>query len=1038
MIRRVLPVVLIVLCGVALAEDGLGAPRNLRCEYEQDPIGLEVAQPRLSWVVNDDRRGAMQAAYRIVVASTVADADSGKGTIWDSGRVESSASIHVPYGGPALTSGQRCYWSVRTWDSTGAESPWAVPAFWEMGLLHAEDWQARWITINEEKETPGPLFGDWIWNPTPSTDEVTRYFRKTIEIPSGAQIVSAKAWGAANNEYRFYLNGELIGGCDEWKAVESFDVTSQLRAGENAIALEGVHARGIGGVCFGMRIRFADDTVMEVRTDQSWLTSTEDPEGWKLAGFDPKDWVTPTLVAKYGDPPWGAVADRYPSRSFYLRKNFTTTDAGIARARVYASALGAYQVYINGQRVGIDELTPGWTYFPKHILYQTYDVTHMVRRGDNAIGMLLGNGWWGGSMAGAWKDGNLRGIAQLEIVYEDGARLVIGTDETWKGHVSPIVKDSIYHGETHDAQQEIDGWCEAGFGDKDWLPARVWTGPMGQLASQIGPTIRITDDINTVALTEPKPGVYVFDFGQNAAGRVRLTVNGPKGTRVQIRYAEILRPDGTLYTDNYQGAKCTDVYTLKGDGTEVWEPAFTYRGFRYAEVTGYPGTPDKNALVMRVMHTAVPPIGDFRCSEDIVNRVQQNILWGTRSNFYGVPTDCPQRDERLGWTGDIQVFLPTACWNMQVAGFMTKWMQDVVDSRNADGSTTDVAPALSAAPGAPGWADVVVAVPWCLYTYYGDTRIAETYHDAMADWLAYMRSHATDGLYVMGRYGDWVAVEPSPKHTLAGAYQYLSTVRFAEMLEGLGKGSEADGLRKEAAVIASEYNRRYFDPQTSLYEGKTQTANLIPLWFGIVPEEKRVAVVNNLVQDIANHDNHLTTGFLGTAYLMPALSAFGQDAVAGILANQRTYPSWGYMVDAGATTIWERWNSDKYEELKSGMNSFNHYAFGTVGQWYYEYLVGMRPLERGFKRILFEPHTSGARWAEASFDSMYGRIHCAWKKEPVFELTVTAPANTTALVRTPVPCTSDIGSGGTVQVDAAPSTSFEIGAGTYTFKAATK
>jgi alpha-L-rhamnosidase len=1029
----ILAVITALFTGVQAEAQDLGAPRNLRCEYEHNPLGLDVAQPRLSWEVNDARRGARQSAYQIVVAQVEADAAAGKGTLWDSGQVASDASIHVPYAGPALHSGQRCYWSVRTWDAQGAESPWAEPAFWEIGLMSPGDWQAKWITIEEAKEKPGPLFGDWIWNPTPSTNEVTRYFRKVVEIPANAQVTSAKAWGAANNEYRFSMNGVEIGGCDEWKAVESFDVTKDLKPGENVIAIEGVHARGIAGVTFGMRIVFADDTSMEIRTGQDWLTSTEDPEGWKSAGFDPKGWVTPTLVAKYGEPPWGAVADRYPSRSFYLRKTFTTQRATIARARVYASALGAYRLFVNGQRVGNDELTPGWTYFPKHILYQTYDVTALMRGGDNVVGMLLGNGWWGGSMAGAWKDGNLRGIARLEIEYETGERHVIATDESWKGRVSPIVKDSIYHGETYDAQQEIAGWGEPGFDEKEWLPARVWDGPMGLLAAQVGPTIQVTEELHSVAVTEPVPGVFIFDFGQNAAGRARLSVKGPKGTRVQIRHAEILRPDGTLYTDNYQGAKCTDAYILKGEGDETWEPAFTYRGFRYAEITGYPGTPGKDALVMHVMHTAAPTTGTFTCSEDIINRVQKNILWGTRSNIYGVPTDCPQRDERLGWTGDIQVFLPTACWNMQVAGFMTKWMRDVVDSRNADGSITDVAPALSAGPGAPGWADVVVAVPWCLYTYYGDTRIVESNEAAMFDWLAYMRKNATDGLYVMSRYGDWVAVEPSPKHTLAGAYQYLSTTGLAEMMQGLGRTAEADDLRRQSADIATLFNQRYFNAETNQYEGGTQTANLVPLWFGIVPEDKRVAVMGNIAKNIVEHDTHLTTGFLGTAYLMPALSTYGQDELAGKLATQRTYPSWGYMVDAGATTIWERWNSDKYEELHSGMNSFNHYAFGTVGQWYYEYLVGIRPLEPGFKRILIEPHTNAAQGAEATFHSMYGPIRCAWAKGAKFTMEVTIPANTTALVKTPEPCEGDIGPEGKLLVDEAGNTSFEVGAGTYTF-----
>jgi len=1024
-----------VVVGLSVHAEGPGIPQNLRCEYEYNPIGLDVAQPRLSWEVNDPRRGAKQAAYQIVVAPGEASVDAGEGTLWDSGRVVSGQSIHVPYAGRVLQEGQRCYWSVRTWDDAGAASPWAKPVFWEMGLLDASDWQAKWVTIDQEKSQPEPVFGDWIWYPAESTDEVTRYFRKVVELPADARVASATAWGAANNEFVFTLNGKELGGCDEWKAVESFDVAQELVPGQNIIAITGVHARGVAGLVFGMHVTLADGRTVEVRSGQDWLTCAEAPEGWQSLKFDTKGWIQPKLVAQYGEPPWGVVADRFPSRSFYLRRAFTTEHVTIARARVYVSALGAYRLFINGTRVGHDELTPGWTYFPKHIQYQTYDVTALLQGGENAAGLLLGNGWWGGSMAGAWKDGGLRGIAQLEITYADGRRQLIATDERWKGHVSPIVKDSIYHGEVYDAQLEIAGWNEPGFNDEDWLPARVWEKPMGQLTAQTGPTIQVTEEISAVGVTAPGPGVFIFDFGQNAAGRARLKVVGPKGARVQIRHGEILRPDGSLYTDNLQGAKCTDLYILKGAGEEIWEPAFTYRGFRYAEVTGYPGVPPKDALVMRVMHAALPSIGTFTCSEDIVNRVQKNILWGMRSNFYSVPTDCPQRDERLGWTGDIQLFLPTACWNMQVAGFMTKWMHDVVDSRTADGAITDVAPALNAGPGAPGWADVVIVAPWDLYTYYGDTRVIETNYAAMADWLDYMRKMATDGLYAAGRYGDWVPVEPSPKKTLAGAYQYLSIKLLAEMAQGIGKTSDAAELRRQAASIASLYNQRYFNVETNQYEGNTQTANLVPLWFGITPEDKRAAVVENIAKNIIDHDNHLTTGFIGTAYLLPALSTFGRDDLAGRLAVQRTYPSWGYMVEAGATTIWERWNSNQYEELHSGMNSFNHYAFGAVGQWYYEYLAGIRPLEPGFKRILIDPHPSGMQRAEASFHSMYGPIRCAWYKDNGFKMCVTIPANTTAVIKTPVPCDADLGPGDKKTIDSRGNTSFDVGAGVFTFTA---
>tara|TARA_R110001592_G_scaffold171563_2_gene409959 strand:- start:173 stop:1492 length:1320 start_codon:yes stop_codon:yes gene_type:complete len=435
------------------------------------------------------------------------------------------------------------------------------------------------------------------------------------------------------------------------------------------------------------------------------------------------------------------------------------------------------------------------------------------------------------------------------------------------------------------------------------------------------------------------------------------------------------------------------------------------------------------------MHATVPTIGTFSCSDEVINQVQKNTVWGARSNFFSVPTDCPQRDERLGWTGDMQLFLPAACLNWDVAGYMTKWMQDIVDSCNVDGSVPDVAPALSAAAGAPGWSDVVVTIPWNLYTYYGDTRIIEDNYDAMNDFLGFMRGHAKDGLFARGRYGDWVAVESSPRDPLAGAYQYLSTTRLATMAEAIGRSTDGKSLAVEATQLAGRYNERYLDPATDNYEGGTQTAQLIPLAFGITPPEKRDGVMGRLAEDLAEHDNHLTTGFVGTSYLMPALSDSGRDDLAAILATNRSYPSWGYMVESGATTIWERWNSNQPEALSSGMNSFNHFAFGIVSQWYYEYLLGIRPLAPGFKRIVIQPRIEAVQWAKGSYNSMYGPIRCEWSKEGTFTMTVEIPANTTARIIPPVPSDVDDSTGVHTFVDDDGRTVYDVGAGSYQFTA---
>jgi alpha-L-rhamnosidase len=1019
--------------GMSVAAEGPGAPERLRCEYAVNPQAVDVTAPRLSWELTDSRRGAYQSAYEVQAARAEADLVAGVDLLWSTGKVDSTQSIHVPYGGAEPGAGQRVYWRVRTWDGAGVASPWSEIAFWQRGL-QGEDWKARWITLDEKREGPEPIFGDWIWHPVLTDDEDTRYFRKVIELPEGAVVQSAQLWGAANNEFYCHVNGEYAGGCDEWKAVESKEFGALLKPGKNIFAIRGVHDRLAAGFTFGARIVLADGQFIELRSDTDWKCHDDKPEGWQTVDFDDSTWASAKFMGRYGEAPYEAAGERLPSRSIALRKDFMAR-GDVVRANVFASGLGVYQLFLNGQRVGQDELAPGWTHFKKRIQYQAYDVTDLVREGDNAIGMLLGNGWWGGCMAGAWKDGNHRGIVQLEITYANGETERIVTDESWKGTESAIVSDSIYNGEGHDARLEMPGWNAPGFDASAWRDVELSEQSTDVLTAHIGPPIQVTEEIAPVSVSELKPGVFIFDFGQNAAGRARLKVSGEAGTAVQFRHAEVLNPDGTLHTEILRGAKCTDTYILKGGGEEIWEPAFTYRGFRYAEVTGFPGTPTKDTLTFRVMHANTPPIGEFSCSEDIINRVQKNIVWGARSNFYSVPTDCPQRDERLGWTGDMQLFLPSAAMNFDIAGYMTKWMQDIVDSRNADGSIPDVIPALSAAPGAPGWSDVVVTLPWTMMRYYGDMRIVEESTEAMEGHLDFMRGMAKDGLFSRGRYGDWVALEDTPRDMLAGAYQCLSTRRVFEMAREIRDYSLLEPTYQEMKQLEELYHARYFDPAAGEYQGGSQTAQVVPLAFGITPENQRAAVAAKLSEKILARNNHLATGFIGSAYLMPALSDNGLGDLAAILANNRTYPSWGYMAESGATTIWERWNSNTEEATKSGMNSFNHFTFGSVSEWYFEYLLGIRPLLPGFKVVEIAPHIEAATWAKGSYHSMYGPIRCEWNRENGFTMTVEIPANTGAVIVLPEGYQMDYREfGDTVEREGGGS-SFKVGAGKYTFVA---
>jgi len=990
-----------------------GAPLNLRCEYQQNPLGIDILTPRLSWQVNDSRRGAVQTAYQILVASNGDLLKADQADIWDSGQIHSEQSVQVSYNGPALESQKRYFWKVRTWDATGVASPYSKTAWWEMGLLKPADWQAKWIgktlVLKAPEKEPWP-WGYWIWHPTEIGIDKPVYFRKKFTIPAKKIIKSALIRTTADNYFTAFVNGEEIGSGIRWSEVYEFEVAAHLKSGENIVAISAANNRGdVCGLIFSLKIEFTDETSLVINSDQSWKTAERKKSGWMKFKFIDKKWLPVRVIEEYGGPQWGKIdpTDVYnPPRSVYVRNEFTAKK-DIRRARAYVTGLGSYIMYINGQRVGNDIFTPGWTEYPTRIQYQTYDVTSRLQVGENAVGAVLGNMWWSGGLGWMgsyyYSEGPLRFLLQLVIDYQDGSREIIVTDPSWKTHDSPILDNHIYHGETYDARLELPGWNQPGFDGSNWEPVMVLEKDQARLVAQQSPPIQITQELAPQSITEPDSGVYVFDLGQNMVGWVRLQVAGPAGTPVTLRFAEVLKTDGNIYVENLRGARATDIYILKGQGTEIWEPHFTYHGFRYVEITGYPGEPGKDALIGRVFHSTTPSSGTFACSNELLNQIQQNINWGLRGNLMSVPTDCPQRDERLGWMGDAQIFAPTACYNRNMARFFSKWMRDIIDCQEADGAVYDVNPAIVVGgPAKPGWGDAVVIIPWVVYQFYGDKRIIEENYDGMAAWVNFMQQRSPNHLYEQDGYGDWVAVEKSPAKPIGAAYFYYSTQLLSKMAAIIGKTEDAEHYDALASDIVAAFNAKYLDQTTNEYEGATQTANLLPLAFGITPSDLKIVVGANIVKNVQAHDNHLTTGFLGTPYLLPILSQLGQHELAYQLAVEKTYPSWGYMVEKGATTIWELWNSDTEGP---GMNSRNHFALGSVGEWYYGYLAGIRPDPDfpGFKQTIIAPQpVADLTWAEAALETVYGLVKCRWENAlEKFLLDVDIPANTRALVHLP-------------------------------------
>ncbi len=885
---------------------------HLTCEYRTNPLGIDVRQPRLSWQMHSARRGARQTAYRVLVAASEAGLAAPTGLLWDSGAIPSDQSLHVPYGGPALASGQRAYWKVRVWDEAGGEVE-SASAWWEMGLLEQADWKADWIRA--------PFSGG------PRTSSPAPYLRQEFNLPH------------------------------------------------------------------------------------------------------------PCVTA-----------------------------------RLYATALGLYECYLNGARVGEAHLTPGWTDYARRIQYQAYDVTALLRPGPNAFGAILGDGWGVGYVAWLGRQNYAdrpQFLAQLVVTYADGSQEIIATDTRWKVAQGPILEADLLMGESYDARRELAHWNEPGYSAPGWWAAEACADNGAARVATNGPAVKCQETLRPVSLREVPGSLnrrWIFDMGQNMVGWVRLTVRGEKDATVTLRYAEALNPDGTLYTANLRTARCTDHYTLRGGETEVWEPRFTFHGFRYIEVSGFPGVPTQAALTGIVIHSELPRIGTFECSDPLINQLQHNIVWGQKGNFVDIPTDCPQRDERLGWTGDAQVFIRTAAFNMQVAGFFAKWTRDLEEAQSPEGAYPKVAPNLSTwaigDDGGPAWADAGVICPWTIYQCYGDLRLLAERYASMQRFSAFLSQTSQKGIRCYGDYpgwhghGDWLALDGSEgreggtsKELIGTAFFAYSTHLMATIARRLDKPEDERQYQALFETARAAFRQRFVHADGTL-EGDTQTAYVLALEFDLLPPDLRPLAAAELVRKIRERDNHLSTGFVGTPYITQVLSKAGHLDTAYALLQQTTWPSWLYSVTQGATTIWERWDGwthDKgFQDPK--MNSFNHYAYGAIGAWMYAVIGGidLDPDQPAYKHGVMHPQPGGGlTHATAELHSMYGTILSAWARENNrFDWTVIIPANTSATVYVPAQAASQVTESGQPAESAAGVTFlrrengcavFCLGSGAYQF-----
>ena len=1070
-------------------------PVELRVDNLRTPLGIDDATPRFSWQLRDPAQGARQTAYQVDVASSAPALNQGKADIWTSGRIDGAQSLNVVYKGPALAASKRYYWRVKAWDAAGKEYPLSETSWWETGLLIQDAWNAPWIGY-ETPEESAVRHARAQWITSPEFKEVAtekapeQHFAYRGMATLNKPVRSATLYATCQDTVSAWINGVQVLLADPlppykqmpWKKYVRASVEKQLQTGANAVALECVHyvvnPNGMAGsdappLNATLYVAYEDGTDATFGSDATWKTAIHASGDWRATNFDSSAWKSAVVFeAKPGPGDAGLGHPWIPDSVKMLRHAFSVGKA-IKAARLYSTALGAYEVFLNGKRVSEDVLAPGWTDYRERVDYQTYDVTSMLVAGKNAIGALLAPGWYATPLEWFQQPNNYGDTppalrAQLMIEHTDGSIEWIKTGPEWQADLSQIVSSELYDGETQDARLIQPGWAAAAFAASKWKSATVIEPKPVKIEAQDFQPIRMERTVAAKSVAEPKPGVYVFDFGQNLAGVERVRLTGPEGTNVKLRFAEILNDDGTLYTDNLRTAKVTDHFILAGHGMEEFTPQFTFHGFRYAEITGLRGKPGKDWMTVEVIHTDAPFDARLKTGATMIDQLWSNILWGQRSNFVGVPTDCPQRDERLGWMADAQVFWRTATYNMDLAAFSRKYSADMRGTQAGTPIYGIFAPGTvsSVSGSGAGWSDAGVIIPWTSWMQTGDISIIEQNWGAMQKYLTAIEEANPDGLWkeLSGTpFGDWLSPEGKTDQVLvATAYWAYDVTLMQQMAHAISDAPDEQHYKALFEKIRDAFQKRFVhddgfvagadnspsefgqinNPNAKSKGGDTQTGYVLALHMNLLPEKLRAAAVQKLVKKIDDNHGLLATGFLGTPYLLEELTREEQASLAYKLLLNTQYPSWGYLVEHGATTMWERWNGDQMKDDPS-MNSYNHYAYGAVADWIYRYAAGIdaTPLDAGFHTIVLHP-TIDARLGSIAFDydSSYGPIHSDWtveNKKATWHVTI--PANTSGWLDTDTAQykMNGVALSDNQQLKAATrdgKQGFEVPAGSYTFE----
>jgi len=1027
-------------------------PSHLRVEYEPSPTNVDPSRPpRFSWRIETARRGAAQRAYRLVVGRNPDAVADGDGTLWDSERVDSDRATNVVYDGPDLASDRTYYWSVKVWTDRG-ETEWADPEPFSTAL-RPEDWSGEWIAHQpgvgdtdgwrSQWDRPDEDAEEWVQidlGETQAIEEITLHPADPISVVRTPDDVAVTIHWSSNplagfgfpETYRIELSADPD--YDESTVVAERTIPDPGESTTDGLPTDlatppQTHDR-LDAEGRYVRITATDlfEFVPSTRRDAADSRKTEQVHPWQcfaLAGVSVRDGEGTDLTgdasaqvsSSVETGTWGRehllnghTDSQLASTSPQLRREFEL-EKPIEQARAHVAAVGYGEFSVNGEQIGDRVLDPAWTEYEKQVLYSTYDVTEQLTEGVNAIGLWLGRGWFAKRGAYWVADGSPRARVVLTIEFTDGTTRRIVTDGDWQARASPILENDIYDGETYDARREADGWRRPGFDAAGWDRAEVVDSPGGTLRPERIEPMEVVETFDVEAVHEHPDGP-ILDFGQNLTGWLEVEVTDPDaGDEITFRHAETLTEAGDLATIDLRSAEATDTYLARGEDSETYEPRFTYHGFRFAQIEGYPGELDPDAVTAKVVHTAMDRRGEFACSNDDLNQVQHNAVWGLSGNAHSIPEDCPQRDERFGWTGDAQIAARSLAFNFDAARLHEKWARDHDDAASDVGHVPDVIPNKAPEnPGDPTWTITRVVIPWYRYRHDGDERHLAEQYEGMREHVEYWLSVTEDALVpgAYGKFGDWLAFENTdgrrglPYDLFTTAFVYQITDIFAKIADVLDNASDADRYHQGANRLREAFNDEFFDPTEGRYRPGTQASYAVPLFLGLVPEEHVETVAAGLAEKVRSDGGTLKTGFLGTRPLIQTLAEHGFDDLAYEVVSQPERPGWVYMARNGATTMWERWDSN--DRTGSGMNSLNHSPLTHVSEYFYEVLAGIRIGDQPVTdHVTIAPSlVEGLKWVDASYESRNGELAVGWKRiEDGYELSVTVPWNVEATVRLP-------------------------------------